>query len=155
MTKTFIVGLILVLVVLYCIAWAYLAFRTASSEKSDHQKQFVTGHLPNPLPDGFYKGTMDGYKGEWKGKEFDQSAHTGINHFGDEKRHPFKTDTAKGLRDSAVGVFRIDYDVPQNPWWLRHLVDEVVEVSPGSYQGKIMIRWLGSAFTVGYFQLEK
>jgi len=148
-------GLLIVLIVAYLIVWAYFAFRTHTNEQGAHQKHFAAGHLPDPLPNGPYKGTVDGYSGDWKGKEFDAETKSGANNFNGTKRDPFKTYTAEGLRDKSLKVFRIDYDVSPNPWWLRHLVDEVTEVTPGKYQGKIMVRWLGSTFTVGYFQLEK
>lgn len=149
------IGLLIVLVVVYLVMWAYMAMRTYNNERSDHQKQFAAGHLPDPLPNGPYKGTVDGYTGAWRGKEFDAAIKSGVNNVGDAQKYPFKTYTAEGLRDKNQPVLRIDYDVPENPWWLRHLADEVTGVAPGKYQGKIMVRWLGSTFTIGYFQLEK
>lgn len=155
MPKTLIFAIFILLIGLYCIIWAIMAFRTYRFEISDEQKQFMQGKPLTELPDGFYKGTVKNYSGGWKGKTFDRSAKSGNNLISEKNVYPFHISQANGLRDPDIKTVRIDYNRPENPWYLRHLIDEVVQTAPGKLQGKIMVRWLGSTFTVGYFQLEQ
>ncbi len=139
---------------------AYGYYRTLLSEGSPKQDAFVKGTFPSPLPVGLLKGSVDGLQVSWKGKKLNADDQTGINIFvgknGEEERYPFKTDQAKGLRDPKVDVLRIDYDLPGNPFWLRRITDEIVQVEKGKYLGKVHIRILpGYPFTMGYFQLEQ
>jgi hypothetical protein len=134
--------------------------RTLLSEGSPKQEAFAKGTVPSPMPDGFLKGIVDGSTVSWKGKRMDAKAHSGINVFtgehSDEERYPFKTYQAKGLHDPELDVLRIDYDLPGNPFWLRHITDEIVQVDSGTYLGKVHIRILpGYPFTMGYFRLEQ
>jgi hypothetical protein len=53
-------------------------------------------------------------------------------------------------------VFKIDYDTQKNAFYVRWLLDELVEVSPKKYLGKILLKLpFGFNFAVGYFNLEK
>lgn len=91
----------------------------------------------------------------WQGKEFFATSNTGINNFSDGQRYKFKTYKAKSI-SSDKQVLKIDYDIPGNPFWIRRIVDELVEVEPGKYQGKVYLRYLpGLTFTLTYFTLEK
>ncbi|MBA2485351.1 MAG: hypothetical protein H0V35_04495 [Nitrospira sp.] len=106
------------------------------------------------------KGFVDGLKVSWKGKKLQAKDQAGINLFagekGDEERYPFKTDHTKGLRDPDLDVLRIDYDLSGNPFWLRPITDEIVEVEKGKYLGKVHLRILPNyPFTMGYFRLEQ
>lgn len=150
-----ILWIVIILLITYGIIWAYMSYRTVQTEKNEAQTRFAAGSMPDPLPNGKYKGIVVDYKGEWKGKSFNAAESTGINQFGDTDKYPFKTYTATGLRDANLKVLRIDYNVADNPLYLRFLRDEITQVSPGHYQGKIMIQWFGAVFTVGYFQLEQ
>lgn len=139
---------------------AYGRYRTLLSEGSPKQGAFVKGTVPSPLPVGLLKGSVDGLQVSWKGKKLNTKDQTGINVFagenGEEERYPFKTYQAKGLRDPDVDVLRIDYDLPGNPFWLRCITDEIVEVEKGKYLGKVHLRILpGYPFTMGYFRLEQ
>ncbi|MBI4000501.1 MAG: hypothetical protein HY348_01790 [Nitrospira defluvii] len=139
---------------------AYGYYRTLLSEGSPKQDAFVKGTFPSPLPVGLLKGSVDGLQVSWKGKKLNAENQTGINIFvgenGEEERYPFKTDQAKGLRDPDLDVLRIDYDLPGNPFWLRRITDEIVQVEKGTYLGKVHIRLLpGYPFTMGYFRLEQ
>ncbi|TSC66197.1 MAG: hypothetical protein CEO21_242, partial [Microgenomates group bacterium Gr01-1014_80] len=82
----------------------------------------------------------------------------GINIFkdtdGNQERYPFKTYTGKGLQDNKE-VLKIDYSANKDPWWLRFILDEIVETAPGKYLGKVHIQVLpGTGFSLGYFKLE-
>ncbi|MDF2459337.1 MAG: uncharacterized protein K0S79_1753 [Nitrospira sp.] len=139
---------------------AYGCYRTLLSEGSPKQDAFLKGTFPSPLPVGLLKGSVDGLQVSWKGKKLNADTQTGINIFageaGEEERYPFKTYQAKGLRDPEVNVLRIDYELPGNPFWLRRITDEIVEVENGKYLGKVHLRILpGYPFTMGYFRLEQ
>lgn len=132
---------------------------TLKVQADPRQKTFTAGVLPSPLPNGFYRGGADSDQGKWVGKSFDLSTMTGLNHFSSPSGasgDPFKFYTGQAVKDSNLQVLKIDYNIPQNPWWLRHLLDEVVETDqPGHYLGKLHVRWIGLTFTLGYFNLVK
>lgn len=138
----------------------YGYYRTVLSERSPKQAVFAQGTIPSPAPDGLLRGSVEGLQVAWKGKKIDAKHHAGINVFagehGDEERYPFIIYPAKGLGDPDLDVLRIDYDLPGNPFWLRRITDELVQVENGTYLGKVHIRILpGYPFTMGYFQLEQ
>ncbi len=135
---------------------SFALFRTWQVQKSPNQKIFLSGHVPNPKPDGAYKGSVGNIKTGWQGKKFDATSSSGINLISGKKQYPFKTYTEKGLADKNLDVFKIDYNVPQNPLWLRLILDEIVEVSPNHYLGKVHLKIIpGLPFSLGYFNLEK
>lgn len=127
------------------------SIRTWQTKNSPNQKIFSAGKVPSKLT-GFYKGNVKGLKTTWQGKEFSKSE--GINVFQDgSKNYPFKTYVAKGLTDN-IDVLKIDYSQNKSPWWLKYILDELVEISPGKYLGKVHITVIpGLPFTVGYFSL--
>ncbi len=126
---------------------------------SPDQEIFAKGTYPDPLLDGPYKGSVKGWSGSWKGKSFESAKTGGINVFEDNgvetKKYPFHTYRAKGLTDK-MDVLKIDYASGENPWWLRPILDELVQVEPGKYLGKMQARIIpGFPFTVTFFRLEK
>lgn len=130
--------------------------RTYSVEHSINQPKFVKGSVPSP--NGFYKGNeQTGIGKSWQGKVFNQKEQTGINRFTDGEQFVFTTYRAKGLRDKNTEVLRIDYNQKENPWWLRwFIVDEIVEVKPDKYLGKVHLKLIpGMPFTLMYFELGK
>ncbi|MBI2022273.1 hypothetical protein HYS97_00265 [Candidatus Daviesbacteria bacterium] len=136
------------------------ALRTWELEKTSSQSAFILGQFPNPSPDGFYSGRETKYKLNWLGKEFDVKNSTGINVFkvkdGITKRFPFKTYGAQGLRDKNIKVLKIDYDISQNPIWLRLVKDEIVQIREDKYLGKAHLDLIPTfPFTVAFFSLEK
>ncbi len=137
---------------------AFGLYRTYKVEHSDNQAIFLKGSLPSNL-DGFYKGTVNSYHGTWQGKTFFASQSKGINSFKDAgkdtTRYPFKTYSGTGLLD-GIQVLKIDYNVPENKFWTRFLLDEIVQTEPNNYVGKIHLRIIpGLPFTIGYFRLSK
>jgi hypothetical protein len=119
------------------------------------QKLFLSGRVPSPLPNGFYKGSV-GMKTSWQGKKFDAKLQKGINIINGREVYPFRTYVGKGLRDKDLDVLKIDYNIPKNPFWLRFILDEIVQTSPNHFLGKVHIKLLpGVHFTLGFFRLEK
>ncbi len=67
----------------------------------------------------------------------------------------FKTWVGKGKKDANTDVFKLDYDLPENPFWIRAILDEVVEIAPQEYLGKIHVKALpGFWISIGYFGLQ-
>ena len=135
--------------------------RTWQEENSRQQQDFLAGTLPSPAPDGVYMGSVPGHTFSWIGKKFDASHERGINVFNDgtgttTERYPFMTAVGKGVRDTNLDVMKIDYDMPGNPFWLKFILDEIVQVAPGQYLGKMHVRIIpGYPFTLLFFHLRK
>ena len=148
-------------VIFLIIAFFGIGFvRTGITQSGTNEKKFLSGSIKLPLPEGFYKGKVTAYYGSWKGKEFDSLNSSGINVFQatpkDQKLYPFKTFVAKGLRDTTIDVLVLDYNLPENPWWLRHIRDEIVQVDKGVFFGKLFLEVIpGHPFALGYFTLQK
>lgn len=139
----------------------FFGVRTWQMEHRLEQAQFIAGHIPDPSLDGEYKGSVPGYIFSWIGKKFDLTNSKGINIFDEgagetSLKYEFKTSIGFGIKDKKVNVIKIDYDLRSNPFWLRPVLDEVVEVSPGVYLGKLQYRLIpGYPFTLSYFTLRK
>ena len=151
-------------------------------ERSPYQQMFVEGRVPDPPPDGFYPGeahVLLDKKVPWLGKQFDSQANLGFNIFtpmgaklvkilsplyhkssvngeGNTRAYYFKTYVGKGKKDVGTDVFKLDYDSPENPFWIRIILDEIVEIAPHQYLGKIHLKLLPGFFaTIGYFGLQQ
>jgi hypothetical protein len=150
----FLILKILLVIIVLCF------LRTWQLEHGTDQKRFLKGTVPHPHPEGFYPGTVPGDKVPWLGKKFDGVRSTGINLFGSSE-HPvekfsFKTSVGKGARDMALDVFRIDYNISHGPLWARPILDEIVEIAPNHYLGKLQFRVIPTMpFTLVYFELKK
>ncbi len=152
-----ILKIILVIIILLLLFLCYLTWK---SKQVPEQAEFLKGTVPNPTPSGLYKGSTTFYRAAWLGKTFYPDKNTGDNSFaaGDttENKYPFITYAGPGFRDAGLQTFKIDYKLPTNQFWIRPILDEIVEVSPGKYLGKIHYRLIpGFPFTIGYFRLEK
>lgn len=113
----------------------------------------------------------------WKGKVFYPKTSTGINlmttpfslvaklpwPFYSMKDRPggklafdFKTFVEPGVDDPDIDVFVIDYkDVASNPKLLvRSVRDELVELVPGVFLGKIMVKTKSGYTKLGFFALR-
>lgn len=152
-------------------------------ERSPYHKQFIEGHAPNPLPDGFHPGlahVLFDKQTPWLGKQFDHTQQIGFNIFtplgakilkfaspfypkfslneeGNTRAYYFKTWVGKGKKDANVDVLKLDYAaMRENPLFIRIILDEVVEIAPQQYLGKIHVKLLPGFFvTVGYFGLTE
>ena len=120
------------------------------------QKAFEGGTLPEGL-EGFYQGRLAGLSLPWRGKFFNKES--GLNRFhvfGQRDLFEFKISQGPGLTDPTVTVLKIDYNIPENPFWLRLILDELVQIGPDNYLGKAHLRLISSLpFTVVYFRLSK
>ena len=114
----------------------------------------------------------------WQGKRFDLAAGTGDNRMTSNAKLPskllwplykmkdaadgklafdFKTYQDAGKQDPDVQVMVIDYaDVKENPYVIiRSIRDELVELVPGVYLGKILFNTGSDRFSkIGYFALR-
>lgn len=123
-------------------------------QHNEKARIFAKGTMPEKLPEGYYKGRFR--ETPWLGKKFDLKNGTGINVFEKEEAFAFKFYKGMGVADPQVEVIKIDYNVEMNPFWLRFILDEIVETKPGHFLGKIHLTFIpGAAFTIGYFELKK
>ena len=153
---TFFFNPFLSLFLVFLLAWV----QTNQIQGSPLQQKFLAGAIPAVMPDGFYKGSVDFYHDGWRGKKFVASEQRGVNVFTkfgqDTDAYPFKTYVGPALRDHGLEVLKIDYQAPGVPFYVRPILDEIVEVEPGKFLGKIhyrLIPWF--PFAIGYFWLEK
>lgn len=115
----------------------------------------------------------------WKGKRFLAESAVGDNRVANEARpllrlcfpfyrqarpadpghfraFAFTVRLAPSVRDPRLVVMRIDYDLDENPrFFVRDIVDELVEVGPGEYLGEAQVRWSGRWRTLAYFTLTE
>lgn len=149
--------------------------------RSPYQAMFVAGKVPNSAPQGFYPGmphVLLDKKTPWLGKSFDRSTQTGFNIFtptgasilkiatptysrfslnpeGNTNAYYFRTYVGKGKKDKGTDVIKLDYSSSENPWIIRIILDEIVEIAPDTYLGKIHVKVLPGFFvTIGYFGLR-
>lgn len=138
---------------------ALLALRTFQLELGSEQTRFSRG-TAETLPEGLYAGSVDGPKVSWLGKKFTSEHYSGINMFRENdgstsEKYPFVLSLGPGVHDNHQ-VIQIDYNTPTNPWWLRPILDEIVEIAPGQYLGKLQYRIIPFyPFTLTYFSLTK
>ncbi|MBS1792164.1 MAG: hypothetical protein JST85_30940 [Acidobacteria bacterium] len=152
---------------------------TVLVERSPYHKLFTQGRIPEAL-EGFHPGmahVLFDKQTPWLGKHFDSQQQIGYNVFtplgakilkfaspfyrkfsvneeGNTRAYYFKTWVGKGKKDRQLGVFKLDYDTPENPLFIRIILDEVVEIAPEKYLGKIHVKFLPGFFvTIGYFGL--
>ena len=148
-----ILALLLLTIIL---ALGYGFYRTWKTGWSEDYDRFQQGMVPSVMPEGLWKGTALGL-GEvsWKGKKFFKSG-TGINLVGEEEKFPFRFSKEMSIKDGKKEVIRLDYNQPENPFWLRFIVDEMVSTGENQFLGIVYIKvipWL--PFRMGYFTLTK
>lgn len=150
-------------------------------QRATYQESFTRGQLPQPKLNDFYPGTSYIFFGvpvPWRGKRFIAAPDGGVNifsslggrllhvftphykHFstlpdGAVSAYNFKTTIGAGLRDTSTQVLKLDYNLPENPGIIRIIYDELVQVDPGRYLGKVYVQVLpGWFFFVGFFELK-
>ncbi len=93
----------------------------------------------------------------WRGKSFmpdDAERGRGINRVGIDRvrLYPFET----RIDRSKAGDFdalQLDYDLPENPAFIRAIEDEIRELSPGLWLGQAYVRIGGQPVLILYFGL--
>lgn len=163
----------------------WLAFWSLTSffiNRGKYHQKFVAGNLPDEPPDGFYRGTAHIFfdrQTPWLGKSFVARDKLGFNIFmaknsgllkilmpfykkfstnanGDTDAFYFQTRTADGLKDKEIKVIKLDYHAAENPFLIRIILDEIVEIAPGEFLGKIHLKVFPRFYsTIGYFGLKK
>jgi hypothetical protein len=95
----------------------------------------------------------------WGGKSFasrSATEGTGINRvhlFGRHQLFPFHTHVGASAIDGRSTIV-LDYDLPDNPSVIRHIHDEIREVSPGLFLGPAMWKAKGAPAFVLWFALD-
>ncbi len=114
----------------------------------------------------------------WLGKTFSPSTATGLNRFtpttatrvwlralfprhqpevntaaGRLEAFPFRTCVGSGKLDRDVSVLKIDYDFEVNPTLIRHILDELLQIAPRRYMGKVLFRSGTRYYRIGFFSL--
>jgi hypothetical protein len=174
---------ILISVVSAVIAWLLFWWLVNFvAEHSSYQKKFSAGTTPQTAPDGFYRGTahvLFDADVPWMGKSFAAADHLGFNIFtpaggkllkilapfykrytvnedGNTRAYYFRTRTEPGIKDPTLNVVKLDYSSRENPFRIRIILDEIVEVAPEQFLGKIHVKvFPGYYSTIGYFGLKK
>ncbi|MGB7210358.1 MAG: hypothetical protein WBD27_17010 [Pyrinomonadaceae bacterium] len=150
--------------------------------KSSRQKEFITGTAPPEAPSGFYNGAaylLGNRPVPWLGKSFESANAKGFNIFtpkgasllkiltpfyklfrlnadGNTDAYYFNTSTGPGFRDKNIDVFKLDYDSPENPFLIRIILDEMVEIAPQEFLGKVHMKVFPGYFaTIGFFGLKR
>lgn len=151
--------ILLWIIIAIVVAFFFMGFlRTWQTQHNRKQAQFLKG---SPVfPNGNYKGSYRGYAGPWKGKRFNTKEKTGENVFKVGEKffylYPFTLTKGPGCIDKGIETIKLEYNIHKNPWWLRTIQDEIVEVEKGRFLGKVHFRLLpGLSFTLGYFWLQK
>jgi hypothetical protein len=134
----------------------------------------VTPTVPRPLDLGL-RGLAALWL-PWRGKRFDAAAERGDNLLSASARWParvlwpsyqpeplddgyaafrFRTYVSPGTVDPDIETLKIDYDSDENPRLLvRDILDELVQIVPGAYLGKVLLRRGSKWRLAGYFGLE-
>ena len=98
----------------------------------------------------------------WEGKTFQASADTrGVGHnrifvpglFGRQNLFPFDTSFGPSAIDGKPTLI-LDYDLDVNPAYIRHVHDEIREVSPGLFLGPAMWKRGNDKTLVLWFALD-
>ena len=151
-------------------------------QESARQREFLSGKLPASAPDGFYRGSaylLGNRPVPWLGKSFERENDLGFNVFtpkgakllklmtplydrfrinrdGNTDAYYFKTSTGPGFKDREIETFKLDYDSPENPFLIRIILDEIVELGPDEFLGKVHLKvFPGYYSTIGFFGLKK
>ncbi len=98
----------------------------------------------------------------WEGKTFEvrtEQEGKGINRIaipgvlGRQNLFPFATRLGPSALDEGRALI-LDYDLPENPPWIRRIHDEVREVEPGLFLGPAMWKAASGPTTVLWFALD-
>jgi len=125
-----------------------------------------------------FASLLTGFWMPWQGKSFDAAANKGVNRLTNSARWPskllwprystkeapdgrlafdFETAVEPGRIEPAVDVLKIDYEpVTENPGLvIRSIRDELVELVPDTYLGRILYNRGEGYSNIGYFALKQ
>lgn len=94
----------------------------------------------------------------WRGKSFSplgSGRGRGINRVFSERVRVFSFDTF--VAPSRAGDFdavQLDYDLPENPFYIRPIKDEIREIRPQLYLGQAYLQVAGTDHLALYFALQ-
>jgi hypothetical protein len=170
---------VIVALILWLGFWSLITFLVG---KSKRQAEFVKGSVSGPAPYGFFNGSaylLGGGPVPWLGKSFESSNNLGFNIFtpqgasllklltplyklfrvngeGNTDAYFFKTRRGSALKDPSLDVIKLDYDLKENPFLIRIILDEIVETAPKEYLGKVHLKvFPGFYSTIGFFGLRQ
>jgi len=94
----------------------------------------------------------------WRGKSFSplgSGRGRGINRVFSERVRLWNFDTFVGpSRAGDFDAVQLDYDLPENPFYIRPIKDEIREVRPQLYLGQAYLQLSSAAHLALYFALE-
>jgi hypothetical protein len=96
----------------------------------------------------------------WQGKTLSAKDGGGYNRvnlggvLGRQHIFPFATRIVPSLFDGKPTI-DIDYDRPANPWWMRHIHDELRELEPGLFLGLDLWRTSQRSIGLVWFALAR
>jgi len=95
----------------------------------------------------------------WRGKSFRPLGDTrgeGINRVVSDRIRLYRFETSLGpSRAGDFDALQLDYDLPQNPFFIRPIKDEIRELGPGLWLGQAHLKTSSSTHLVLYFGLER
>ena len=154
--KIFFIILLLFIFMAIIVAVLVAILLTIQSQRTESHRLFLKGKIPTAPPDGPYQGSASFNQSLWKGKKFDAAKKSGINILQSGEKYVFTTSQTKSMIDGKLDVIRLDYRQPGNPFWLKLVTDEIVEIEPGKLLGKVFLRIIpGMPFDLGHFRLSK
>ncbi len=101
--------------------------------------------------------SSDGFP--WRGKSFrphGRDAGEGINRVFTDRLRLYRFETSVGRsRAGDFDAVQLDYDLPDNPFFIRPIKDEIRELGPGLYLGQAYLALPSSTPLVLYFGLTR
>jgi hypothetical protein len=93
----------------------------------------------------------------WRGKSFaprDAERGEGINRVISDRLRLYRFETfVDRSRAGEFDAVQLDYDLPENPFFIRPIKDEIREISPGLYLGQAYLKLRSRTHLVLYFAL--
>lgn len=122
-------------------------------------RMLSVARLDEGLPRRVLARLARGGRFPWAGKSFAHEGEArgrGINRIrllGRREWYPFTTRHDASVLDGQPCLL-LDYDHPQNPWFIRRIRDELREVGPGLYLGPALFRLRGEHRLVLFFAID-
>ena len=114
--------------------------------------------LPQPLA-GPVRAFAGSDRFPWRGKSFQPHGSDrgeGINRIFTDGIRRYRFETFIGpSRAGAFDALQLDYDLPENPFFIRPVKDEIRELRPGLWLGQAWLQLRGTPHLVLYFGLSK